>query len=245
MKNRNPYILLLLPVWAALLIACSTSVLFATSPEEETFTHRLEQLLRSHVLHGFERAELEAEVIAVHLPANLPLFGPEVRIEPQRTFIPEKAAGRFVVPVSVIGSDGKPVKLNPTVETVAIIHGWAPRLPMQRGDLIEPDAFETKTIRVAGREENYFTGDGFPTGYQLATNLAQGQLLMAHQLEQVPAVESGETVMIYYRRNGITLVSPGQVRRQGMVGDLLPVISRVTGKRLQGRLEAPGIIVVE
>lgn len=58
-------------------------------------------------------------------------------------------------------------------------------------------------------------------------------------------VRRGEQVMIHFRRRNLILVSPGKTRREGNVGDLIPVVASVTGKRLFGRLVSPGIVVVE
>jgi len=245
MQRRNCHRLFVLAALGLLMSGLSQNELKAAAPAKEVLLRRLEEVVRSHVLKGFTQANIEAEVVAVHLPPNMPELDPSAEIRPQRTFLPTKGAGRYVVPVLVSRPHDRPVKLNPTVETVAVVHGWAARLPMKRGDLLDGDDFQRKTIRVTRREEIYFTEKFFPEGYQLSSSLAQGRLLQFHQIEEVPAVKPGETVMIYFRRNGITLISPGKVRRKGRIGDLVPVIAQVSGKRLWGRLEAPGIIVVE
>ena len=210
-----------------------------------TLRDRLEEAVRQQVMEGFRKTDLMAEVVAVHLPPNVDRLDPDAALRPLRAFLPRKAAGRYVIPMEIIPQEGAAVKVNTTVECVAVVEGWAARFPMKRGTLIEPEDFQRNKIRVTRREQDYFTADSLPEGFQLSTSVAQGQLLQFHHLEEVPAVQRGEQVMIHFRRRNLTLVSPGKARREGSIGDLIPVVASATGKRLYGRLVSPGIVVVE
>ena len=219
--------------------------LSADSHPEKGLEARLERAVRHQVMQGFSQANLAGELVAIHLPPNIRGLDPRSDIEPLRTFVPKKAAGRSVVPMAVTPAGGQPVKINITIETVAVVKGWTTNLPLKRGSRLRPQQFERRTIRVTRREQDYITSESLPEGYQLSTSLSPGQLLQFHHLELVPDVQRGEQVMIYFRRKHVTLVSPGKVRRSGLIGDIIPVVAAVTGKRLYGRLESPGIVVVE
>jgi len=227
-------------------VVCALAVgLRAGAAPRTTLRDRLEEAVRQQVMEGFRKTNLMAEVVAVHLPPNVDRLDPGAALRPLRAFLPRKAAGRYVIPMEIIPQDGAAVKVNPTVECVAVVEGWAARFPMKRGTLIEPEDFQRNKIRVTRREQDYFTADSLPEGFQLSTSVAQGQLLQFHHLEEVPAVQRGEQVMIHFRRRNLMLVSPGKARREGSIGDLIPVVASATGKRLYGRLVSPGIVVVE
>ena len=213
--------------------------------QSATIRDRLQEAVCRQVMEGFRKADLRAEVVAVHLPPNIDELAPDAAIRPLRVFLPGKAAGRYVIPLEITPHEGAAVKVNTTVECVAVVEGWAARFPIKRGSLIEPENFQRKQIRVTRREQDYFTADSVPEGYQMSTSLAQGQLLQFHHLEEVPVVQRGEHVMIHFRRTNLTLISPGKARREGGIGDLIPVVTKATGKRLYGRLVSPGIVVVE
>ena len=217
----------------------------AGGPAHVPLRQMLETAVRRHVAEGFEKTGLPGELVAVHLPANLTGLHTAVDIKPLRRFLPNKAAGRYVIPLEITLSSGRPLKVNVTAECVAIVRGWAVRWPLGRGTHLGEEQFERKTIRVTRREQNYFTANEMPAGLQLTTSLAGGMLLQAHHLEAIPAVQSGESVEIHFRRRSLTLISPGKARREGNIGELIPVVATVTGKRLYGRLVAPGIVVVE
>ena len=219
--------------------------LYAGGLPPATLRERLEQAVRAHVMKGFNRSNLKAELVAVRLPPNVEALDPAATLKPLRAFLPRKAAGRYVIPVEIIPETGAPVRVNITVESVAVVKGWAARFPLKRGTLLEADVFERKTLRVTRREQEFFTADTLPGRYQLSSGLAKGQLLQFHHLEVVPAVRSGEQVTIYFRRRSLTLMSPGKARRAGNIGDLIPVVATATGKRLYGRLVSPGVVVVE
>lgn len=210
-----------------------------------TMRDRLEQAVRQQASEGFLKYNLTAEIVAVHLPVNIDGLNPDAEIRPLRTFLPDKAAGRYVIPMEILSGDGKSVKVNTTIESAAVINGWVSLFPVERGTLLEPEDFERKEIRVTWGELDYFTADSLPSGYQLSSTLAQGQLLQFHHLEAVPAVQRGEQVMIHYQSQHVTLISPGKTRSEGCIGDLIPVVANNTGKRLYGRLIAPGIVLVE
>ena len=206
---------------------------------------QVEEAVRQHVAAGYQQAELAGELVAIHLPAHIASLGSASAIKPLRTFIPEQAAGRHIIPLEVTFADGGQRKMNITAECVAVVRAWAVRRPLKRGTRLEPQQFERRTIRVTRRERDYFTADEIPAGYQLITGLSGGMLLKVHQLEPVPAVQRGEKVAIHLRRQTLTLISPGKARREGNIGDIIPVVATTTGKRLYGRLVSPGLVVVE
>ncbi len=230
------------------LLAVSLAIpfgLLSAGASREAFDGRLEAALRDHVTAGLHQANLSGEVATVQLPANLGEYPPAAGIRPLHSFLPDKAAGRYIIPMEISPPGVRPVRIYATVETVALVNGWEALLPLKRGDPLDPKRFKRKTARVDRRERDYYTAASLPEGYQICARLAPGDLLRYHHIEEAPAVKRGEDVTIYYQRSSITLISPGKARRRGRVGDIIPVIAAVTGKRLYGRLMAPGIIVVE
>jgi len=243
--NRRSPDRMLTAVLLAGIICTFAGGLHAGTGQRATIRDRLQEAVCRQVMEGFRKADLMAEVVAVHLPRNVDELDPDAAIRPLRAFLPRKAAGRYVIPLEITPHEGAAVKVNTTVECVAVVEGWAARFPIKRGSLIEPENFQRKQIRVTRREQEYFTADSVPEGYQMSTSLAQGQLLQFHHLEEVPVVQRGEQVMIHFHRRSLTLISPGKARREGNIGDLIPVVANATGKRLYGRLVSPGIVVVE
>ena len=217
----------------------------AVEPATGSLDSRLENRVRQHIQEGFQKSAMEAEIIAVQLPRMIVEFPSASSIRMVRDFVPTRAAGHFAVPVELKPPGGKPVRLTASVECVAVVHAWAARLPLQRGSDLKLEDFERKTIRIMGREEQYYTAEDFPDEYSLSTSLTAGQILQFHHLEPKPVIRQGDQVTIQLTRESITLISPGQARRDGRIGDLIPVIVGVSGKRLMGRLVAPGIVVVE
>ncbi len=233
---------------ALALLAVLTAASGARPGTERTpssLREQVEEAVRQHVAAGYERAELAGELVAIHLPSHIAGLGGAAAIKPLRSFIPEQAAGRYVIPLEVTFADGGQRKINITAECVAVVQAWAVRRPLKRGTSLEAQQFDRRTIRVTRRERDYFTGDEIPAGFQLTTGLSAGMLLKAHHLEPVPAVQRGGEVAIHLRRQTLTLISPGKARREGNIGDIIPVVATTTGKRLYGRLVSPGLVVVE
>ncbi len=243
--SKRPYSNWLVRLGLLVAILWLPGIIYPATPAGTSLESRLEGALAEHVTAGLRRANLSGEVAVVQLPANMGNYPPGSGIRPLRSFLPAKAAGRFVIPMEISPPNVRPVRIYATVETVALIHGWAAKMPLKRGDPLDEDKFKRTTARVSRGEKEYFIGTTLPEGYQMSARLAPGDMLRYHHLEEAPAVKRGEAVTIYYKRNSITLVSPGRARRKGQLGDVIPVIAAVTGKQMFGRLDAPGIIVVE
>jgi flagella basal body P-ring formation protein FlgA len=245
MFSRSPNYLRFLAIFTLVALVCAAAESLHAESGAARIRNRIENVVRNHVHKGFQKANLKGEVVAIHLPSFVVGFDTDVKIRTIRTFTPSTAAGRYVIPLEIDHDGGAPEKINVTVESMAVVEGWAARFPLKRGDLIETEQFERKDIKVTRREHEFFNWDSIPSGYQLSTNLAQGQLLQFHHLDEVPAVRQGQEVMIHFQRNSVTLISPGKTRGEGKIGDMIPVVASVTGKRLYGRLVAPGILIVE
>ena len=100
------------------------SGLMSAGSSRETFNSRLEAALRDHVMGGLRHANLSGEVAAVQLPANLGAFPRDAGIRPLRSFLPDKAAGRYIIPMEISPPGERPVRIYPAVETVALVYGW-------------------------------------------------------------------------------------------------------------------------
>jgi flagella basal body P-ring formation protein FlgA len=245
MSLRSQYYLRFLAIITLVALVCAAAESLRAESGAARIRNRIENVVRNHVNEGFHRANLQGEVVAIYLPPLVAGFNPDVKIRTIRTFTPSTAAGRYVIPLEIDHNGGAPEKINVTVESMAVVEGWAARFPLKRGDLLEKEQFDRKGFKVTRREHEFFNWDSLPSGYRLSTNLAQGQLLQFHHLDEVPAVRQGQEVMIHFQRNSVTLISPGKTRGEGKIGDMIPVVAMTTGKRLYGRLVAPGIVTVE
>lgn len=214
------------------------------STTRNALTEKIEAVVRDHIAHGLIESGLKGEIVAVYLPRNLPTSTREVYIKPLRKFMPPRAAGRYVIPLDIIAGNSA-IKINVTIETVALINGWEAREPLKRGVLLSAKNFKRKTIRVTRRENEYFDGPEIPLNRQLAASIPGGHMLKYQHIKMIPEVVRGEKITIRYKINNLILTIPGKARRDAQIGDLLPVIAAETGKQLDGRLQANGIVVIE
>jgi flagella basal body P-ring formation protein FlgA len=214
------------------------------STTRNTLTEKIEAVVREHAALGLSEAGLDGEIVAIHMPRNLPTGTQEVFIKPLRKFMPPRAAGRFIIPLDIITGNSA-IKINVTVETVALINGWEAREPLKRGTPLSARNFKRKIFRVIQRENEYYDGPELAGNRQLAASIAGGHMLKYQHIEVIPEVVRGEKVTIRYKLNNLILTSPGKARREGQIGDLIPVIATETGKQLDGRLQADRIVVIE
>ena len=171
--------------------------LLSAGTSRDTFDSRLEAALKDHVTEGLRLANLSGEVVTVQLPANLGEYPHGSGIRPLRSFLPDKAAGRYIIPMEISPPGVRPVRIYAAVETVALVNGWEARLPLKRGDPLDPQGFKRTTARVDRREQDYYTAASLPEGYQICARLAPGDLLRYRHIEEAPDVKRGEDVTIY------------------------------------------------
>ncbi|WP_243665177.1 flagella basal body P-ring formation protein FlgA [Rhodothermus marinus] len=72
--------------------------------------------------------------------------------------------------------------------------------------------------------------------------VAAGQVLRADDLRPPYAVQTGETVWMHYRRDGILLRLRCQARAAGFVGDEIELYAPQTRATYRGRIVAPGLV---
>ncbi|MCH7575649.1 MAG: flagellar basal body P-ring formation protein FlgA [Candidatus Marinimicrobia bacterium] len=212
---------------------------------ESSLSRHITAQVRAHVEAGLTAAGLHGEITSIVLPVAAAQLPADSRVRPIRRFIPNRAAGRHIIPLEVTRPGAPSTKINVTVSTVAVIVGWTTAYAVKRRDALEPSQFTRKTIRVNGRESDYIQAEALPENYQLASTIKPGQLLKHFQIEPIPDVNSGDEVTIYFKYNTITLVSPGKARRRARVGETLPVVATATGKRFYGVLVSPAVVIVE
>ena len=212
---------------------------------EGTLRDRLDRAVRMQVEQGFRRAGLSGEIAAVHIPALVDQLPADATFQPARIFDPRKSGGKQLIQMRVTLPGEPAMRLNIMVECVAVIHGWVARESLRRGTTLKSEDFQRQTLRVIRRERDYFTGEQLPEGYRLSANLPKGEFIHFRFLELVPAVSAGDLVTIHFKHDNLTLVSPGKVRRNGQIGDVIPVVATVTGKRFRGRLVSPELVIVE
>ena len=59
-----------------------------------------------------------------------------------------------------------------------------------------------------------------------------------------PAVSPGQRIRLRVRVGAVTASTPGVARQAGLVGDVVAVHNPASGKRLRGRVVAPGVVEV-
>ncbi|MCH8326921.1 MAG: flagellar basal body P-ring formation protein FlgA [Candidatus Marinimicrobia bacterium] len=213
--------------------------------EASSLSERITARVRSHIEAGLTHAGLHGEITSIVLPAAAAKLAVDSQVRPIRRFMPDRAAGRHIIPLEITPPGGPSTKINVTVSTVAIIVGWTTAYTVKRGNALLPQQFTRKTVRVKGRESDYIQEETLPDNYQLAATIKPGQLLKHFQIEPVPDVNSGDEITIYFKYNTITLVSPGKARRRARIGETLPVVATATGKRFYGVLISPTVVIVE
>lgn len=111
--------------------------------------------------------------------------------------------------------------------------------PFQNG---RSEQFELREVRVTNEDliskdyENWITSE--PKLSQLRTihTLLPGQPIKLSQFQRLPDIQKGSVIFVQVQSNGLAIQTEAITQEEGFVGESLRVISKKTGKLLQGKL---------
>ena len=102
-----------------------------------------------------------------------------------------------------------------------------------------------KTYRSLDLLPRRFRINSFPVqGQVLRRGLAQGTVLLPSLLKPPVVVSRGDLIQLELRQAGMVLRARGKALANGVVGQQIAVLNAGSGKRVQGRVKAPGLVEV-
>ncbi len=179
----------------------------------------------------------QLQVQSVGLPGPVPTGALEYRVQLPRGPLPSPAtvwvdvlvdgerAGRAWVRLEVFRS--RPV--------LVLVHNG------RRGQELTRDDVE---VRGGNAVPGALTDPAEALGKRLARGLKAGSPLTARDLETVPVVDRGDTLLLVARVGGVTASLPGRAMEPAGIGDMLRVESLSSGQTLSGVLRDGGVVEV-
>jgi len=213
---------------------------------------RTGEALNPHALRPEIRRELQPLVPAaksgapatwfdLELPTSLAVVdGENFRIRIDRTSPLEPGRNQ----ISII-LDGTKNNLNfPVTVTLHQFSETAKaRLKIKRGDPLIPELFEWSWTDLADqRQVTDFHGRDALMGACCARTIQAGDYLRQCDLKATPVVFSGELVELQIQRGGLFVSVKATARREGSIGQTIPVRNELTKRLVNARVVGPGFV---
>lgn len=118
------------------------------------------------------------------------------------------------------------------------------RRSMQAGEVLALADLEQAWVPGHLQPPQAVSDAGPYAGMLLARGVSAGSVLEAGALRQRPAVDQGQQVTIRVQRGGLQISMDGVALQSGLAGALIQVRNLSSGKALQARVVAPGLVEV-
>lgn len=114
--------------------------------------------------------------------------------------------------------------------------------PIRRDEVLQPDMFQWEWADLAEGRQERVMGRGALADACAARALTPGQYLQEQDIKPVPVVRSGDAVDLQVVRGSVEVTVKAQARREGCVGQTIPVRNELTGKLVNARVIGPGTV---
>ncbi len=117
------------------------------------------------------------------------------------------------------------------------------RLNIRRGQTLLEDLFVWNWTDLAGkRQKTDLFGRENLVGVSCARTITAGDYLRQCDLKPTPVIYSGDMVQLEVQRGSILVTVKAMARKEGAVGQTIPVLNELTKRLVNARVVAPGIV---
>lgn len=117
--------------------------------------------------------------------------------------------------------------------------------PLSRGQTIAPGDLRLKRVEVQNLDDPGFDAVEDAVGLRARRSLPAAWPLGSRDVERVPAILRGQRVPVRYSVGTITVRATVEVKADGWVGDMIPVMNVDSRRGFTARVVGPGVLVVE
>ncbi|MDX1589934.1 MAG: flagellar basal body P-ring formation chaperone FlgA [Oleiphilaceae bacterium] len=122
--------------------------------------------------------------------------------------------------------------------------GWVTRHPIRRGTRIDESMLESRSVTINQVRQGSYQEPEHILGMEARRNINAGVPLTPHLLVAPDAVSRGDRVIISAGNSTFAIETRGEAVQGGKVGDQISVINESSGRRVRGRIVAPGRVAI-
>lgn len=116
-------------------------------------------------------------------------------------------------------------------------------MKIKRGDPLVPDLFQWNWVDLADpKQKTDFHGRNALRGVSCARTIQAGDYLRRSDLKATPVVFAGDVVELQIQRGSLFASVRGTARREGSIGQTIPVRNELTKQLMNVRVIGPGVV---
>ncbi len=113
---------------------------------------------------------------------------------------------------------------------------------IRRGETLHEGDFSWEWTDLAAGAKGRFLGHGSIEGQTAARTLEAGVVLLAQDLKNPPVILAGDPVELRLGRGSVQVTVRAFARREGSLGQTIPVRNELTGQLVNARVTGPGTV---
>ena len=153
-----------------------------------------------------------------------------------------KKLGRLTLKISCF--DQKNWSLHVPLELKAYENVVVAAQPILRGQIITAGNVAKEEREVTRLNQGYFSKPNLVVGSIAKRSIATHQVILPRSLSTPKLVNKGESISIQAISSGLSIKAMGIALADGSLGDLIQVKNSKTQRVVEGRISAPGQIVI-
>lgn len=136
----------------------------------------------------------------------------------------------------------KSIPVNARIEITTEVATAKARI--SRGAVISEEMVSMQKMKIDGAPEDLCTDLATIVGQVAGKNILAGRAIEKSNLTAPVDVKAGDLVALVAERDGIRLTARGIAKKDGTIGELIPVVNLRSNKKLFGRVTEPGTVKV-
>jgi flagellar basal body P-ring formation protein FlgA len=196
---------------------------------------KIEEIVSDFLLQNTSHENKNIRIKAIRAPEEVVL--PKGQISYKVTAAdnqPLRGQCSIAVEFSVNGYDQKKIWTSAVVEVLGPV--VVTRKPLGRYKPIDEDDIELKTMDLSDLPDDVITDPEAVLGKRTTRAIGAQVPLRADTIELPPLVKRGDLVMIIAESKGLKIMTRGQVKKKGRLGEQIPVVNLDSKKILYARV---------
>ncbi len=133
-----------------------------------------------------------------------------------------------------------PVSVEAAIEYPVLVA----KQKIKRHHLIKPQAVQLKSQRIMRDWDLVCRDEADVQGQEAIRVIRKGTRILKNMFRSVPLIHRGDEVKLQIRKGNLTVESLAIAKEDGGRGELIPLENKINKKRLTGRIEGPGLVVI-
>ncbi len=193
-------------------------------------------------LFNLQKSDIQLEFL--HLPKTVLPTGRDYKylVESNRNL---PRLGHQIVWLKVTDKKSLVSRLPITVDVSVNMNVVLAAKKLRRGELIDSKKILLKTRKISRDYKNIVKTPNMAIGMITKQVIREGEIIKKSMLREPPDIQRGDRVKIQLLSKDLVIITNGEVKEDGVVGNKVKVVCAMTGKLMYGIVQSSQLVTVQ